>query len=109
MDSWRFNLDNLFFIFYEIERIVIYNLSTEKFIENIKVNEMKKNIYKVKQKLRGGNKVGEGQHINWENDDDLENKLLSAYSLIVNDWGGFEIKIKFFCIGSRKKEKRKNK
>ena len=97
-----------FFVFYEIERIVIYDLSTEKFIENIKINEMKKSIYKGKQKLRGGNGAERGHGINLE-DDNLENKILSGYSLIVNDCGRFATKMDVYYFALEKWKKRKEK
>ena len=49
-----------FFFFFEIDRILVYDLSRDKFFANINVHEMKQNPYKGKPLLRGGNGAGGG-------------------------------------------------
>ena len=53
-------LGTYFFAICEIERILVYDLSRDKFLANINVNEMKQNPYKEKPLLRGGNGAGGG-------------------------------------------------
>ena len=49
-----------YFLYFVKLKIFLNVLSRDKFIENIKVNEIKKSVYKGKQKLRRGNERGGG-------------------------------------------------
>ena len=53
-------LGTYFFAICEIDRILVYDLSRDKFFANINVHEMKQNPYKGKPLLRGGNGAGGG-------------------------------------------------
>ena len=96
-----------FFAICEIDRILVYDLSRDKFFANIKVNEMIENKYKGKPKLRGGNGAG-GGHCMSELDSDLQNGILKGIGVLI-DCSGFATKIdKDSFVGEKLNKEKKN-
>ena len=98
-------LGTYFFAICEIDRILVYDLSRDKFFANINVHEMIENKYKGKPKLRGGNGAGGGIGMS-DIDSDLQNDILKGIGITI-DCGGFATKINKDSFAGQELNKKK--